>query len=61
MKQTYSSEEGIDQFWSIRDKMLMILEDRVDCKDGILSNERVSVFLPVSDHPQNVIRSTNKT
>jgi hypothetical protein len=49
-KAAYSSEEGIDKFGSIWDKVLVILEDRVDCKDGVLPNVRMSVFLLISSY-----------
>lgn len=44
----YRSEESIDKFWGIWNKVLVVLEDGVDRKDGVLPDERVSVFLVVS-------------
>jgi hypothetical protein len=49
-KAAYSSKEGIDKLGGIWDKMLVVLEDRVDCKDGVLSNIGMSVFLLISSH-----------
>jgi hypothetical protein len=47
-KAAYSSKEGIDKLGGIWDKMLVVLEDRVDCKDRVLPNVRMSVLLLIS-------------
>ena len=40
--------------------MLVVLEDRVDCKDGVLSNVRMSVFLLISSYLATM-RETHQT
>jgi hypothetical protein len=39
----------------------VVLEDRVDCKDGVLSNVRMSVFLLISSHLTNRGNSPDMT
>jgi hypothetical protein len=56
----YSSEEGIDKLGSIWDEMLVILEDGVDCKDGVLPDIGMSVFLLISSHFA-IIGATHQT
>lgn len=60
--EAYSCEEGVDQFWGVGDEVLVILEDGVDCKHGVLSDERVTVFLHVSSTTQGAMAAaTNQT
>lgn len=42
---THSSEESLEELRSVGDEVLVILEDGVNCKHGILPDERVTVFL----------------
>jgi len=56
----YSSEEGIDKLGGIWDEVLVILEDRVDCKYCVLSNVGMSVFLLISSYLA-IIGATHQT
>ena len=59
-RMAYRGEKSVEQFGSIWDEMLVILIDGVDSEDGILSDERVSVFLSSQCEPHFESESTYK-
>jgi hypothetical protein len=44
-ERTYSSQERVQQLGSVGDQALVVLIDRVDGKNGVFADERVSVLL----------------